>query len=92
MLNIDLNDQGLSINGQIWNFPIPIQAFCSSLGTFRKVKTAYQHNYLWDDEGLVAYSKNDDFIENITLLLNPEKLTINPNLHFLVKFLFINTP
>ncbi|MDR2059811.1 MAG: SMI1/KNR4 family protein [Acinetobacter sp.] len=82
MLNIDLNDQGLSINGQIWNFPIPIKAFCSSLGTYRKVTTAYQHNYLWDNEGLVAYSKNDDFIEDITLLLNPEKYDHQPKSAF----------
>ncbi|MCU4392277.1 SMI1/KNR4 family protein [Acinetobacter courvalinii] len=82
MLSIDLNDQGLSINGQIWNFPIPIKAFCSSLGTYRKVTTAYQHNYLWDNEGLVAYSKNDDFIEDITLLLNPEKYDHQPKSAF----------
>lgn len=82
MLNIDLNDQGLSINGQIWNFPIPIKAFCSSLGTYRKVTTAYQHNYLWDDEGLVAYSKNDDFIEDITLLLNHGKYDHQPKSAF----------
>ena len=92
MLNIDLSNQGLSINGQIWNFPIPIQTFCSSLGTYRKVTTAYQHNYLWDDEGLVAHSKNDDFIENITLCLNTGEYNHQPKSAFSGQVSFCQQP
>lgn len=89
MLNIDLNDQGLCINGKIWTFPIPLEAFCTFLGTYRKVNHSY---YIWDDEGLLANSNDNDLIDYITFSLNAGEYQQQPQFAFSGKICFYGQP
>lgn len=58
-LSIDLNNQGININGKTVSLPATFEDF-SFLGTPRKIKTEAGVNYAWDDAGVYCYTRGEE--------------------------------
>lgn len=89
MLTISLNENGLHLNQQIFNFPIPLEKLLALLGTSPRI-LKYKANtvYVWDESGIAAYAPQDHLIETIEVSFQHEDFDSSPQQAFKGQFIY----
>ena len=77
-MKIDITNNALTICGKLINFPLHIDEIKKILGEARFTKTAFNHIYTWDDEGICGYSKNGQEVESFELFIKREDYDFSP--------------
>ncbi|UPZ15299.1 SMI1/KNR4 family protein [Flavobacterium humidisoli] len=67
MTKLELSKTGFQINNINIEFPIDITVLKQALGDFRYTKKQYNHIYTWDDQGIMAFSKEGDKVESLAV-------------------------
>ncbi|MBZ4044104.1 SMI1/KNR4 family protein [Flavobacterium hibisci] len=67
MTKIELSKTSFQINGTTIEFPIDITILQEALGNSRYVKKKYNHIYTWDDQGIMAFSKEGNKVESLAI-------------------------
>jgi len=67
MTKLELSKTGFQINNIKIEFPIDITVLKQALGDFRYTKKQYNHIYTWDDQGIMAFSKEGDKVESLAI-------------------------
>jgi len=67
MTKLELSKTGFQINNINIEFPIDITVLKQALGDFRYTKKQYNHIYTWDDQGIMAFSKEGDKVESLAI-------------------------
>ena len=89
MTTIKLSSTGLQINSVPIELPVSINTLKKGLNyNYRTVKGKSNTVLTWDDLGILAYSKNGELIESLTLELEPEAYDFSPKKKFSGKFYF----
>ncbi len=89
MTTIKLSSTGLQINSVPIELPVSINTLKKCLNyNYRTVKGKSNTVLTWDDLGILAYSKNGELIESLTLELEPEAYDFSPKKKFSGKFYF----
>ncbi|WP_109853406.1 hypothetical protein [Aquimarina sp. AU58] len=73
MITFELSQNNFRINNTSLNFPIKIEDLDNILLVLKRT-TKKKHNiiYTWDDLGVLAYSKNGQFVESLVLELKKD--------------------
>lgn len=91
MTTIHLSSKGFKINSETITFPVPLTQLKACLNeNYRTVKGKSNTVLTWDDLGVLAYSKNGELIESLTLELEPEAYDFSPKKKFSGLFYFNN--
>ena len=89
MTTIHLSSTGLQINSVVIDLPVSIDTLKKCLNNnYRTIKGKSNTVLTWDDLGIIAYSKNGEVIESLTLELEPEAYDFSPKKKFSGKFYF----
>jgi cell wall assembly regulator SMI1 len=67
MAKLELSKNGFQINNVNIEFPIDIKVLKQALGDSRYIKKKYNHIYTWDDQGIMAFSKEGDQVESLAV-------------------------
>jgi len=67
MTKLELSKTGFQINNIKIEFPIDITVLKQALGDFRYTKKQYNHIYTWDDQGIMAFSKEGEKVESLAV-------------------------
>ncbi|WP_125722808.1 SMI1/KNR4 family protein [Flavobacterium ustbae] len=67
MTKIELSKTGFQINNINIEFPIDITVLKQALGDSRHIQKKYNHVYTWDNQGIMAFSKEGDQIESLAV-------------------------
>lgn len=67
MAKLELSKNGFQINNVNIEFPIDITVLKQALGDSRYTKKKYNHIYTWDDQGIMAFSKEGDQVESLAI-------------------------
>jgi cell wall assembly regulator SMI1 len=67
MTKLELSKTGFQINNINAEFPIDITVLKQALGESRYLKKQYNHIYTWDDQGIIAFSKEGDQVESLAI-------------------------
>ncbi len=67
MAKLELSKTGFQINNIKVEFPIDITVLKQALGDFRYTKKQYNHIYTWDEQGIMAFSKEGDKVESFAI-------------------------
>lgn len=79
MIVLFLSSKGFQINSETITFPIPLTQLKACLNeNYRTVKGKSNTVFTWDDLGILAYSKNEEVIESITVALELEEYEFSP--------------
>ncbi len=78
MLRIELTENNFQINGISFKFPIAVDSLINILGECKKHKAKYNTIFTWDDLGILAYSKNESFVESLCALYKPNEYIFSP--------------
>lgn len=70
MTKLSLSKTDFKINDVIIQFPIDIDILKKALGECRYLKKEYNHIYTWDNQGIIAFSKDGINVENLMLDFN----------------------
>lgn len=82
MLTIQLTNTSFQINGKEFTFPILAAELFSHLGTPRKTKKEYNTIYTWDEDGLLAYTKDDKSVDSLVIQCELEKYDFSSQIAF----------
>ncbi|WP_289661683.1 SMI1/KNR4 family protein [Flavobacterium panacagri] len=88
MAKLELSKNGFQINNINIEFPIDIKVLKQALGNSRYTKKKYNHIYTWDDQGIMAFSKEGDKVESIGLELELREYDFCAKSIFTGEFIF----
>ena len=88
MTKLELSKTGFQINNINIEFPIDITVLKQALGESRYIKKQYNHIYTWDDQGIMAFSKEGDKVESIGLELELREYDFCAKSIFTGEFIF----
>ncbi|RPE13073.1 hypothetical protein EGT74_05935 [Chitinophaga lutea] len=90
-MQIQLLGNTLLINGEAMQFPLHIEKLQHLLGNARHNEKKHNHIYTWDDLGILAYSKNGQAVEALTLDIKPGNYDFSPASPFNAQLLIEQT-
>ncbi|MHC0447808.1 SMI1/KNR4 family protein [Flavobacterium sp. 3-218] len=67
MTKIELSKTGFQINSINIEFPIDITVLKQALGDSRHIQKKYNHVYTWDNQGIMAFSKEGNHVESLAI-------------------------
>lgn len=88
MAKLELSQNGFLINNVNIEFPIDIKVLKEALGDSRYTKKKYNHIYTWDDQGIMAFSKEGDQVESLAVELELREYDFCAKSIFTGEFIF----
>ena len=88
MAKLELSKTGFQINNVKIEFPIDISVLKQALGEPRYIKKQYNHVFTWDNQGIMAFSKEGNKVESIGIELELREYDFSPKKIFTGEFLF----
>ncbi|KUJ62703.1 hypothetical protein AR687_04675 [Flavobacteriaceae bacterium CRH] len=88
MTKLSLSKTDFTINDVKIQFPIDIDSLKKALGDYRHLKKKSNHTYTWDNDGVIAFSKDGIKAENLLIDLNYGNYDYCPEKPFSGNFLF----
>lgn len=88
MTKLELSKTGFQINNINIEFPIDITVLKQALGESRYLKKQYNHIYTWDDQGIMAFSKEGNKVESLAVELELREYDYCAKSIFSGKFIF----
>lgn len=83
MIALFLSSKGFQINSETITFPLPLTQLKACLNeNYRIIERKNTTVFIWDDLGIMAYSKNEDVVESITVALELEEYESSPKQTF----------
>lgn len=86
MLTLEVINNELFINGTPVSFPAAINDLHNIIGESKHAAAKYNHVYTWDNEGLVAYSRDGNMVESLFATLKKSDVRYMPTNAFAGKF------
>ena len=86
MIKLVLDENRFQINDVDFEFPVNVYALRNLLGEFRQTVKEFNTIYTWDDDGIIAYSKDGTWVEDIILMIEKTEFDFSSNKVFTGQF------